>query len=92
MYSMYSVYTYVYLYLHVMFLNSFSKPFLRGTPQRIWSVVSSLGILTPFLSLYVPVLVIAGTLLIVNYWLLAPSEGFHSRSQRPFDRAQLLYV
>ena len=68
-YFIYSVYTYVYLYLHVMFLKQFLKPFLRGTPQEIWSAVSSLGILTPFLSLYAPVLVIAGDF--VDYDLLA---------------------
>ena len=53
--------------------KQFSKPFLRGTPQEIWSAVSSLRILTPLLSLYAPVLVIAGDfvdcdLLAFNTW------------------------
>ena len=33
-YSIYSVYTYVYLYLHVMFLNSFRNRFCEACPKR----------------------------------------------------------
>ena len=89
-YSTYSVYTYVYLYLHVTFLKSFRNRFCEARPVDLecrFLTRDSYPFFFFSILLYSLLQVI---LLIVNYWHSALSEAFCSCSQCPFDRAQLL--
>ena len=72
--------------------EQFLKSFLRGTASKSGMSFPHQGFLPLFLFSILLYSLLQVTLLIANFWHLAPSEGIRSRSQRPFDRAQLLYV
>ena len=71
--------------------EQFLKPFLRGTASISGVPFPHQGFLPLFLFSILLYSLLQVTLMIANFWHLAPSEAVCSRNQRPFDRAQLLF-
>ena len=80
------------LYFTCDVLNSFRNRFCEAQPVNLECRFLTRDFYPFFFFSILLYSLLQVTLLIANFWHLSPSEGFRGRSQRPFDRAQLLYV